>query len=491
MELLFIGIYIFFLTFILLYSLMELNLLFLYLFKSDKATANELEEKPFVTIQLPVYNELYVIERLIDSCANFNYPKDRFEIQILDDSTDETVEIIAQKVTYWRERGILIEQVIRPERKGFKAGALAYGLEHSKGEFVAIFDADFDPDPEFLNKTLPYFQNEKTGVVQTRWKHMNKDYSLLTKLQAFALDAHFTIEQKGRNKGGHFINFNGTAGIWRRSCIDDAGGWEADTLTEDLDLSYRAQMKGWKFRYLEEVESPAELPVTMSALKSQQFRWAKGAAECAKKNLWNVFRKRGIGFTTKVMALFHLFNSFLYICIVSLAFMSVPLMFIVKNHPEHAGVYRFLAFFFISTLILGVVYYVAHTVKSENRVKDSVQFLGYFPAFLSVSMSLSMYNAIGVIEGYIGRKTPFVRTPKFNVNTAGDDNWKSNKYIANWKSMGLITWLEMAVLMYFAIGMVLALYFGQYGLAPFYAMLCFGFGYSLVLTFKHTSYATK
>ena len=489
MGLLFIGVYIFFLVFILLYSLMELNLLFIYLFKSDERDESTPTDLPFVTIQLPVYNEMYVIERLIDASANFDYPKDRFEIQVLDDSTDETVSLIRRKVEFWGGQGVQIKQVIRNERKGFKAGALAYGLETAKGDFIAIFDADFEPEKDFLNKTLAYFQNPRVGVVQTRWKHMNKNYSLLTKLQAFALDAHFTVEQTGRNKGGHFINFNGTAGIWRRSCIDDAGGWEADTLTEDLDLSYRAQMKGWKFKYLEEVESPSELPVTMSALKSQQFRWAKGAAECAKKNLGKVLLKKGIGLSTKLMALFHLFNSFLYICIISIAFMSVPLMYIVKALPEYEQVYDCLQIFMLSTIILGVVYYVSSTVNTENRGRDTLLFFLYFFIFLSVSMSLSLYNTIGVIEGYLGRKSPFIRTPKFNIHDTGDDKWKQNKYLSSVKRLSLISWLEAGVIVYFSFGFILSIQIGPLSFAPFYAMLLFGFSYSLYLTIRHSSYA--
>ncbi|MBL4703593.1 MAG: glycosyltransferase family 2 protein [Flavobacteriales bacterium] len=488
MEILFVSVYVFFLTFILLYALMELNLLFIYLFKTDNREEGELGELPFVTIQLPVYNELYVIERLIDSCANFNYPKDRFEIQLLDDSNDETVEIIQKRVEHWKAKGVDIKQVIRENREGYKAGALKYGMTLAKGDFIAIFDADFDPDPEFLNKTLHYFNNPKIGVVQTKWKHINKDFSLLTKLQAFALDAHFTIEQTGRNKGGHFINFNGTAGVWRTACIVDAGGWHADTLTEDLDLSYRAQMRGWKFQYLQDVESPAELPVTMSALKSQQFRWAKGAAECAKKNLGKMLMKRGVGLSTKIMAIFHLFNSFLFICIICIAIMSVPLMFILSS-TGHSEVYNFLGIFLTSTIILGTVYYVASIANTKNVAKDTLKFLLYFPAFLSVSMSLSLYNSIGVIEGYLGKKSPFVRTPKFNVNKDGDIDWKSNKYHGSIKSLSLISWLEATVIVYFSFGFIMAVKIGQLTLVPFYGMLIFGFSYSLILTIRHTKYA--
>ena len=257
MEFIIIGLYIFFLTFILLYALAELNLTFVYLrdkWKNrgdqEKSFDND-EDKPIVTIQLPVYNEFYVVERLIDAVANFDWPIEKLEIQVLDDSNDETVDIIANKVKELRKKGIDIKQLIRPNREGFKAGALAYGMDLLRGEYVAIFDADFVPESDFLNRTIPYFYDKNIGMVQTRWGHLNRDYSILTKLQAFALDAHFKVEQRGRNAGDHFINFNGTAGIWRKNAIVDAGGWQSDTLTEDLDLSYRAQLKGWKFKYLE------------------------------------------------------------------------------------------------------------------------------------------------------------------------------------------------------------------------------------------------
>ena len=254
---------------------------------------------PKVTVQLPVYNELYVIERLINTVCEFDYPKDLFEIQVLDDSTDETVNIIAAKIKEKLLEGFDIHHVRRPKRVGYKAGALKYGNEIAKGDFIAIFDADFIPSMDFLKKTIPYFHDENIGVVQTRWGHINKDYSLLTRLQAFGLDAHFTIEQSGRSSGDHFINFNGTAGVWRLDCINDAGGWQADTLTEDIDLSYRAQEKGWKFKYLEDFESPAELPVAMSALKSQQYRWTKGAAECSVKNLKLIFNSKNVSSRSK------------------------------------------------------------------------------------------------------------------------------------------------------------------------------------------------
>src|SRR5690606_14103514 len=267
------------------YSLAQLNLLFNYLGhkrKNDEAPKFNLldpREIPYVTIQLPIYNEEYVVERLLENIAKIEYPQNKLEIQVLDDSTAESVAETAGQIAKLRETGLDIQHIRRENRQGFKAGALKEGLKIAKGEFIAIFDADFLPDSDWLKKTVIYFKDPEIGVVQTRWGHLNRDYSLLTKIQAFALDAHFTLEQVGRNSKGHFINFNGTAGIWRKECIIDAGNWEGDTLTEDLDLSYRAQLKKWKFKYLESVETPAELPVVISAARSQQFRWNKGGAE--------------------------------------------------------------------------------------------------------------------------------------------------------------------------------------------------------------------
>lgn len=252
-----------------------------------KATLTD--DLPFVTIQLPIFNEMYVVERLIDNIVNINYPKDKFQIHVLDDSTDETVEITRKKVAEYQAKGFDIEQITRTNRQGYKAGALKEATTQAKGDLIAIFDADFLPKPDFLLSTVPYFKEEKVGVVQTRWEHINKNYSLLTRLQAMQLDVHFTVEQNGRFVGNSLLQFNGTAGVWRKETIADAGGWEADTLTEDLDLSYRAQLKDWKIIYLEAVGSPAELPAEMNGLKSQQFRWMKGGAENARKNLVRIW----------------------------------------------------------------------------------------------------------------------------------------------------------------------------------------------------------
>ncbi len=316
-----IVLYIIPIAFIALYSFAQLHLLSVYL-KNKKNVISakpEIKEFPMVTVQLPIYNELYVIERLIDRVCEFDYPLDRLEIQVIDDSTDETLDIVAKRIATHQANGIDIKQVFRKDRVGYKAGALAKANITAKGEFLAIFDADFIPRRDFLIETIPYFVDSKIGVVQTRWDHLNLNYSILTKVQGFALDAHFSVEQTGRNILDHFINFNGTAGVWRKTCIDDAGGWQPDTLTEDLDLSYRAQLKGWKFKYLAHIESPAELPVTMTAIKSQQFRWTKGAAEVSKKLILKVL-KSNVPLSTKFHAFFHLLNSTVYIPIFLVAF---------------------------------------------------------------------------------------------------------------------------------------------------------------------------
>jgi cellulose synthase/poly-beta-1,6-N-acetylglucosamine synthase-like glycosyltransferase len=491
MELVLIFIYGGFLSFILLYSIVQLNLVILYR-KSKKnekpedliAPAIKDEDLPMITIQLPIYNELYVIERLIDACARFDYPRDKYEIQILDDSTDETVELVAAKVLVLKAEGLNIEHIQRPDRVGYKAGALRYGMEICKGEFIAIFDADFIPVPEFLRKTVPWFySDDKIGVVQTKWTHINQEYSMLTRLQAVGLDAHFTVEQQGRNQGRHFINFNGTAGIWRRKTIEDAGGWQADTITEDLDLSYRAQLKGWVFKYLEDVGSPAELPAEMNALKSQQFRWSKGAAECTVKNLPRVIRAKGVPFGTKVHAIFHLMNSFVFVCILMSALLSIPLLFIKNDFQQYGFIFQLASLYIISFIFLSLFYWTSLARDGDRGIKGFWKFLKYFPFFLAVSMGLSLHNSIAVFEGYVGRKTPFVRTPKFNINTK-DDKWQKNKYIM--PKLNFLTVVEGLMVVYFLWGIFMGFKIGDYGMMPFHTMLVFGFGFIFFYTLKHS-----
>ena len=432
MQLLFILIYFIPLFFIFTYSIIQFTLIINYLRSRKRIKVYpKLTEYPMVTVQLPVYNEKYVIERLLNAVIAFDYPADKFEIQVLDDSTDETTEIIQQKIEELKAAGSTVDlQLIRrPERTGFKAGALAYGLTIAKGEFIPIFDADFVPSPDFLKQTIPHFQNPKVGVVQTRWTHLNAEYSLLTKLQAFGLDAHFFIEQGGRNANEHYINFNGTAGVWRKTTIEDAGGWSADTLTEDLDLSYRAQMKKWEFVYREDIGSPAELPVAMNAIKSQQYRWMKGGAECFVKNARKLLNNSGVRGVDKFHGFFHLLNSSVFTAVLLLALLSILVMFMTINNPVLYNLFKWTAIFQINWLILGTFYWISFRYQG----KSVAAFFWRFFWFLTFMMGLSLHNSIAVFEGWMGRKTPFVRTPKFG---AGD--WKKNSYVT--KKIGAITW---------------------------------------------------
>lgn len=488
MSIALILIYSLFSLFVVFYSIVQLGLVISYL-RNRKKVSEEISHYaqqpyfPHVTVQLPVYNEMYVIERLIEAVANFNYPSDKLEIQVLDDSTDETVQIISRKVKELRAAGLDISQVIRPERKGFKAGALDFGMNTCKGEYIAIFDADFVPTPNFLLDTIPYFQDEQIGVVQTRWEHINKEYSLLTRLQAFALDAHFSVEQGGRNFAGHFINFNGTAGVWRKQAIIDGGGWKADTLTEDLDLSYRAQLKGWKFIFKEEIGAPAELPAEMNALKAQQFRWTKGAAECTVKNLGKVVKHKNYSFWTKINAIFHLMNSFLFIAIFSIAMLSLPLFILKQSHIELQPFFKLATISLFSFAVIGVLYFTSFAKSYTNKGIAFLHFLYYFPLFLSFSMGLSLHNSLAVLEGYAGKKSPFVRTPKFSL-TDKTGNWKGKSYSkikVNW-----VTLFEGLFALYFALGVYLCFVWNDYGMLPLFAMLTLGFGVIAGYSLKHS-----
>ncbi len=472
--------------FIFLYSLVQLSLTLAY--RKSKRSLNEpivetsFSEWPMVTIQLPIFNEKYVSERLIDATAKLDYPKSKLEIQVLDDSTDETFEIISNKVGLLQQEGFNIKHIHRVNRNGYKAGALAEGLEVCEGEFISIFDADFIPNPNSIKESLKYFTDDNIGLVQTRWLHLNKNYNLLTRLQAFGLDAHFTVEQGGRNASGHFMNFNGTAGMWRKTCINDAGGWESDTLTEDLDLSYRAQLKGWQFKYVESLGSPAELPAAMNALKTQQYRWNKGAAECAVKNLQKVIRAEEISAETKIHAVFHLMNSFVFICILLTGILSVPLLWIKQNYLEYGLLFKLAVVFTLSFFFLAFFYWTSSALNKEERRFSFIRFLSSFPLFLSIFMGLSLHNGLAVFEGYLGKKTPFVRTPKLNL-VSRKDVWKDNKYLTN--RVNPLSYFELLLCLYFILGAALGLYFNDQGLLPFHLMLALGFGVIGWFSLKH------
>lgn len=464
-----------FLVFI--YSIIQLSLSIAYARNRKKVKARP--EIPFdpenalrVTVQLPMYNEMYVAERIIETCAAFDYPRDKFDIQVLDDSTDETKDLIAKKVAEVAARGVQIEHIHRVDRTGYKAGALDSAMDKVKGDFIAIFDADFVPEPDWLKRVMPNFDSDDVGVVQTRWGHLNKSYSLLTELQAFGLNGHFAAEQGGRNASGHFINFNGTGGVWRKKCIESAGGWEHDTLTEDLDLSYRAQLRGWKFKYMENIVAPAELPITMSALKAQQHRWMKGGAECFVKMWKTILTFKGVKFSDRVHGMAHLFNSSVFVFILIMSLLSLAVLQIKDSFADLNYVIKFGSIFISSTVFLMYYYWLAYRDKTDNTFTSFFRFVGRFFQFLVVSLGLSLSNTVAVLEGYLGIKSSFVRTPKFNVNSKKE--FKGNKY--DKKSISLITIGEGILMLVFGFTAVNRGIYMDFGMVPFHLMLAIGYG---------------
>jgi cellulose synthase/poly-beta-1,6-N-acetylglucosamine synthase-like glycosyltransferase len=434
------------------------------------------DEDPMVTIQLPLYNEMYVIERLINAVCEIEYPKDKMEIQVLDDSTDETTAIVSKIVEQKKQQGFDISHIRRGTREGYKAGALKEGMKIAKGEYIAIFDADFIPNKEFLKKTLSFFNDDKVGMVQTRWEHLNGDYSIITKAQALALDGHFVIEQSVRNKSGFFINFNGTGGIWRKSCIEEAGNWHADTLTEDLDLSYRAQLMGWRFVFLKDFTSPAELPSEINALKSQQFRWTKGAVETAKKILPLVW-KSNVPLRVKLQSTFHLTNNLVFPFILLAAILNVPLIF-VKNSGSHEAYFAVMSVFVLAFISSFLFYlYSQKDIRTDWRKK-----IVLFPLFMAGSMGLSVNNSRAVFEGLMNRKSEFVRTPKFKQESE-NDSWAGNKYLNRKLDFSVI--VEAILAVYCFIGVLSSIYFLELTSIPFQLLFFLGFSFIAYTSIKH------
>jgi cellulose synthase/poly-beta-1,6-N-acetylglucosamine synthase-like glycosyltransferase len=442
---------------------------------------NDYTEDAIVTIQLPLYNEMYVVERLIDSVCEIDYPKDKMEIQVLDDSTDETTSIVAKVVENKLKEGFDISHIRRGTREGYKAGALKEGMRIAKGEFIAIFDADFIPKEGFLKKTLSHFSDEKIGMVQTRWEHLNGDYSIITKAQALALDGHFVIEQTVRNKSGFFINFNGTGGVWRKKCIEDAGNWHADTLTEDLDLSYRAQLIGWRFVFLKDFTSPAELPSEINALKAQQFRWTKGAVETAKKILPLVWRSK-VPLRVKLQSTFHLTNNLVFPFILLAAILNVPLIFI-KNSGAHEAYFAVMSLFVLAFISSFLFYlYSQKDIRSDWRKK-----IVMFPLFMAGSMGLAVNNSRAVFEGLMNRKSEFVRTPKFK-QMSEKDTFVGNKYLN--KKLGFSVIVESILAVYCLLGVLSSIYFMELASIPFQILFTLGFSFIAITSIKH-AYAAK
>ena len=479
-----VGFYALALFYVLVFCLSQLHLLWLYAKHQQRPSQSPPPPPPRwppVTVQLPIYNEMYVVERLIRNIMMLDYPRDLLEVQVLDDSNDETVAIAARIVQEYRLQGYHIRHIRRPERQGYKAGALQYGLEQATGEYIAIFDADFLPTPDFLRQTIPWFTNANVGVVQTRWEHLNESYSLITALQAFQLNVHFSVEQTGRQEGQYLLQFNGTGGIWRRQTIIDAGGWQPDTLTEDLDLSYRAQLKGWKIQYLENLGSPAELPAEMNGLKSQQHRWMKGGAETAKKNLPRVWES-ALPLSKKIHATLHLMASAIFVFVFMIGVFSVPVLFLTRFLGINI---QYFAWFLTGMLAVVAVYFAGNVTTDWSQGswgRKVLKFLVLFPVFLSLSMGLSLHNSVAVFQGWLGRKSSFVRTPKFNIRSL-TDSFRNHRYLAHSIS-GLTVW-EGVLTLYFLAAVGLGIYFGITSFIIFHVMLAFGYGMIFYYSLRH------
>jgi cellulose synthase/poly-beta-1,6-N-acetylglucosamine synthase-like glycosyltransferase len=435
---------------------------------------------PKVTIQLPVYNEMYVVERLISSVCKIDYPKDLLEIQVLDDSTDKTVEIADKCVNEFKKSGYDITYIHRENREGYKAGALREGLRSAKGELLAIFDADFMPPRDFLGNTVDFFSDPEVGMVQVRWGHVNLDYSSLTRAQAILLDGHFIIEQTSRFNGGMFFNFNGTAGVLRKECIETSGGWQHDTLTEDLDLSYRAQLTGWKLVYLRRTTADAELPVDMNAFKSQQHRWAKGGVQTALKILPEIFRRKDIPFKIKSEAFFHLFGNISYLLLLVLLLLMFPMGMLWSRVGWDSGIV--ISVFAITAGTLSFVLFYIITVR-EVHGKHWLRYLKYVPLAISIGVGMAVNNSKAVLEALFGRNSEFRRTPKFAV-TSRSDNWRSRSYVAS-KEMTAV--IEVVLGLLFFLQTVFAIYTGNLGWVPFLVLIQFGFLYTGLLSVFHGS----
>jgi cellulose synthase/poly-beta-1,6-N-acetylglucosamine synthase-like glycosyltransferase len=467
--------YFFVLIVLAIYGWHRYYLVYLYMRNKDKEPkpGPALDPLPLVTIQLPLYNEMYVADRLIAAVCEIDYPRDRLEIQVLDDSTDETRSIAELAVRRFALQGIDIKFLHREDRRGYKAGALEAGLKTARGEFIAIFDADFIPTRDFLMRLVPHFRDPQIAMVQARWGHINQDYSLLTKIQSILLDGHFVLEHGGRNRSGRFFNFNGTAGIWRRAAIDDAGGWQHDTLTEDLDLSYRAQLRGWKFVFVSDVIAPAEVPVEMNAFKSQQFRWAKGSIQTCRKLLPTILRSnQPLG--VKAEAFFHLTANFNYPFMCVLSVLMFPAMVIRYNMGWYEMLLIDVPLFFAATFSVCNFYMVCQReIHRDWRAR-----IKYLPFLMSIGIGLSINNTRAVIEALFNKQSEFTRTPKYHIERDGDE-WVGKKYR---QTVAVQPLIELALGLYFTATVFYALANQIYGTLPFLVLFQIGFLYTGLLS---------
>ena len=474
-ETLTLASYFFVLIVLAVYGWHRYYLVYLYMSHRDKEPrpGPPFDPLPTVTIQLPLYNEMYVADRLIDSVCRIEYPRELLEIQVLDDSTDETSSIAELAVRRFAAQGVDIKYYHRDNRVGYKAGALEEGLRSARGEFIAIFDADFIPPRDFLTRLMPHFGNPKVGMVQARWGHINQDYSLLTKIQAILLDGHFILEHGARNRGGRFFNFNGTAGVWRRIAIDEAGGWQHDTLTEDLDLSYRAQLRGWQFVFVSDLIAPAEVPVEMNAFKSQQHRWAKGSIQTCRKLLPTILRSN-LPFGVKAEAFFHLTANFNYILMCLLSILMFPAMVIRYNMGWYEMLLIDIPLFFAATFSFCNFYMVCQReIHRDWRAR-----IRYVPFLMSVGIGLSINNTRAVLEALFHKDTEFARTPKYRIE-ADADEWIGKKYR---QSVAVQPLVELLLGLYFTWTVFYALANQIYGTLPFLVLFQVGFLYTGLLS---------
>jgi cellulose synthase/poly-beta-1,6-N-acetylglucosamine synthase-like glycosyltransferase len=440
-------------------------------------------ELPRITVQLPLFNEMYVIERLLKSVTEIDYPRDRLEIQVLDDSTDETVKIAEATVEHYRRAGFDIHYIHRTDRTGYKAGALENGLKTAKGELVAIFDADFLPKPDCLRKLVDFFTDPLVGCAQMRWSHINGDYNLLTRLQTIMLDGHFVVEQTVRNRTGGFFNFNGTAGIWRRKAIEMSGGWQHDTLTEDTDLSFRAQLMGWRFVYLLDEDSPSEIPVEINAFKAQQRRWAKGVMQVGLKLFSRIWASK-LPLRVKLEMFFRLTGNISYPLMIFVSLLQFPLLLVRYNQ----GFYHLMVFdvplLFFSTLSVVLFYGTGVWYLDKRRAPR----LFHLPLVMGLGIGLAFSNARAVIEALVGYRTEFVRTPKYNVGAQTDETWKQKKYK---RKRGWLPLLELAFSVYFLLAILYAIQMQLWGTIPFLSLFFFGYGYMGVMSLLQTSTGSR
>jgi cellulose synthase/poly-beta-1,6-N-acetylglucosamine synthase-like glycosyltransferase len=436
-------------------------------------------ELPRITVQLPLFNELYVVDRLLKAVTAIDYPREKLEIQVLDDSTDETVRVAEAVVAKYAEQGFDIHYIHRADRTGFKAGALENGNKSAKGELLAIFDADFVPKPDCLRKLVDFFTDPMVGCAQMRWSHINGDYNLLTRLQTIMLDGHFVVEQTTRNRTGGFFNFNGTAGIWRRQAIEMSGGWQHDTLTEDTDLSFRAQLMGWKFVYLLDEEAPAEIPVEINAFKAQQRRWAKGVMQVGLK-LYPRIVLAPLPLRVKLEMFFRLTGNISYPLMIVASFLQFPLLLVRYNQPLYHLMVFDLPLLFFSSISVVLFYGSAVWYLDEKRAPR----LLHLPLVMGLGIGLAFSNARAVLEALLGVKSEFVRTPKYRVEETSDATWKRKKYK---RKRGLLPLLELSFAIYFLLAIMYSARLHMWGTIPFLLLFFFGFGYMGVMSILQTA----